>query len=78
MYISAVDLISPSQLILTGEQHSPALHDVISSSIHITPSSHPPLSTVHEYSQYGKPVSLHTLHRDPGGQLYIEQTTHGK
>ena len=32
----------------------------------------------HEYTQYGKPVSLHTLHCDPGGQVYIEQTMENK
>ena len=77
--ISAVYVrMLPSQPILTGEQHSPALHDGIFSSMHLTPSPHPPLSMAHEYSQYGKPVSLHTLHSDPGGQLYIEQTMENK
>ena len=60
---------------MTGEQHSPGLHDGIVTSLHCLPSPHPPLSTSHEYSQYGSPVSLHTLHCDPGGHVWFEQTT---
>ena len=55
----------PSQVIL-GEQHSPWGH-ATASSTHIEPLGHPPLSMVHENSQYAVSVSSHTLHSDPVG-----------
>ena len=63
----------PSQVTRTGEQQSLALHDGASTSIHNLSSPQPPLSMSHEYTQYGKPVSLHTLHCEPVGHLCVEQ-----
>ena len=65
----------PSQVTLTGEQHSLPIHDGTSTSMHSLPSPQPPLSISHEYSQYGKPVSLHTLHCEPVGHTCVEQPT---
>ena len=66
---------APSQVTSTGEQHSPSLHDGASTVVHSLPSPQPPLSRAHEYSQYGEPVSLHTLHCEPVGHLCVEQSS---
>ena len=52
---------------MLGEQHWSGAHMTCDCE-HREPSEHPPLSIVHEYSQYGNPVELHTLHVDPFGQ----------
>ena len=50
---------------MLGEQHSPGAH--VDVSLHDAFTGHPPLSSKQENSQYGIPVSSHTLQTDPLG-----------
>ena len=60
-----VDLPLTTQVML-GEQHSPEAH--VDISLHVASTGHPPLSGERqENSQYGIPVSSHTLQTDPLG-----------
>ena len=63
----------PVHVIVTFEQHSPGLQVCTVTSVHCCPSLHPPLSIAHEYTQYGSPVALHSLHFDPIGHRCLKQ-----
>ena len=63
----------PEQVILTCEQHWPGLQVGTATSVHWDALGQPPLSTVHEYSQYVLLVSLHILHIAPGGHCCDKQ-----
>ena len=63
----------PVQVVVTFEQHSLGLQFGLATSVHRYPSSHPPLSIAHEYTQYGSPVASHILHSDPVGHSCIKQ-----
>ena len=57
----------------TSGKHSDPLHVVGCSSEHTSSSSHPPLSTSHDGSQYTIPNVWFTIHCDPLAQVRFSQ-----